>query len=120
MLGGFIDRDEATSSETVFTESIAWSKSWHRRGYVYGKPADLKNVYFRIPWAWSRVYRAGECTVALTESVYKELQASALTKDQKIFSCANRERRATETLSHWRGIARRLEWIMFETSYKRR
>lgn len=60
MLGAHTRENDITGSERIFTERIEWSNSMQQNGYVYGKPDDLNNVYFTIPWIWERVYRASE------------------------------------------------------------
>lgn len=53
--------NDIDGAQKFFTERIEWSNSWQQNSFIYGKPEDLNNVYFKIPWIWSRVYRASEC-----------------------------------------------------------
>lgn len=60
MSGTADSSDDITSSEQIFTERTEWSDMAQREGYVYGKPEELNNIYFKIPWIWNRIYRGSK------------------------------------------------------------
>ncbi|OJJ33311.1 hypothetical protein ASPWEDRAFT_185712, partial [Aspergillus wentii DTO 134E9] len=41
----------------IFTEKEEWTEELKNHQRVQGKPGDLAQLYFRIPWIWPRLYR---------------------------------------------------------------
>jgi len=47
-------------STRIFAEHDEWAKSYEKNNCVIGKPEDLNDIYFDIPWMWERLHRASE------------------------------------------------------------
>ncbi|EAW15292.1 uncharacterized protein ACLA_059590 [Aspergillus clavatus NRRL 1] len=46
------------ASVRIFSEREEWSKSFKEKGYYVGDVKELQDIYFKIPWIWTRLYRA--------------------------------------------------------------
>ncbi|KAL1986542.1 hypothetical protein VTN96DRAFT_6120 [Rasamsonia emersonii] len=57
-LGKHGRKKKTTQSTQIFTENVEWSNRAQQDGFVSCRPADLNEVYFRIPSVWERLYRA--------------------------------------------------------------
>ncbi|OJJ84603.1 uncharacterized protein ASPGLDRAFT_1516503 [Aspergillus glaucus CBS 516.65] len=51
-------------STRIFAEHDEWAKSYEKNNCVIGKPEDLNDIYFDIPWMWERLHRANDYTLS--------------------------------------------------------